>query len=66
MRKRVDPNPMDTAPPGSGEAIAAGCCCPRLDNCHGRGYHHDRYGRPLYIVNEDCPLHATAAKELVV
>ena len=66
MRKRVEVNPSEVPPPGSREAIATGCRCACADNCHGRGYHHDLYGRPLYIVSEDCPLHMTEARELAV
>ena len=66
MRQRVEVNPSEVPPPGSGDAIASGCLCARLDNNHGRGYHHDRYGRPLYIVSEECPLHRTEREELAV
>lgn len=45
---------MTFLPPGSDEAIKAGCKCPVLDNCHGRGY----YGRRgVYVFNANCELH---------
>ena len=54
--------PTDTlreavANPGSDEAIAKGCICAVLDNCHGRGHLGDgeKYG---WWVTEGCPLHA--------
>ena len=41
-------------PPGSDEAIKAGCTCPVLDNAHGKGYYgnHD-----VFVYTEGCPLH---------
>jgi hypothetical protein len=43
--------------PGSPDAIAAGCKCPRIDNGHGRGIYGDgnRFG---WWINGDCPIHA--------
>lgn len=43
----------DHPSPGSREAKEAGCTCPVLDNCHGKGY----LGGPDFVVVEDCPLH---------
>lgn len=43
----------DTPKPGSREAVAQGCTCPVMDNCHGRGY----LGGPHFIMVEGCPLH---------
>lgn len=49
--------------PGSPEAVAAGCTCPRLDNHHGAGSgHKDKDGSPLYWINERCPIHAGKAE----
>lgn len=54
---------IDMPSPGSNEAINAGCCCPVLDNVHGRGFPWPRTdGRdpnkfPSWYINEDCPLH---------
>ncbi len=46
----------DKPNPGSEEAIAKGCTCPVLDNCHGRGAYGnaDRYG---FWYDAGCPLH---------
>lgn len=52
----------EVLPPGSEEAIRAGCQCPVLDNGHGRGYLGDgqKFG---WWINDDCPMHGTKAKE---
>ena len=40
--------------PGSEEALTAGCKCPVLDNCRGKGY----MGIPsLFVYSENCPVH---------
>jgi len=39
----------NTPPPGSPEAIALGCCCPVLDNGHGRGYRFVQGHPVLYV-----------------
>ena len=44
-------------PPGSHEAIEAGCICPVFDNAHGRGVPLRPNGEAAYWVNEGCPLH---------
>ena len=47
-------------PPGSDEAIEAGCTCPVIDNAHGKGYMGevtDDKGQTVYIFSGDCPLH---------
>jgi len=41
--------------PGSPAAIAQGCTCPRMDNCHGEGFVID--GLRQYWIAQDCPLH---------
>ena len=46
-----------TPPPGSDEAVEAGCTCPVMDNRRGAGVFTDREGAAQYWVNEDCPLH---------
>lgn len=43
--------------PGSDEAVDAGCTCPVLDNSHGEGM-PGLFGKKLFWVNGDCPLHA--------
>jgi len=40
--------------PGSDEAIEAGCRCPVLDNCHGKG---SSWGNNMFWFSSDCPLH---------
>jgi|WetSurMetagenome_2_1015567.scaffolds.fasta_scaffold400137_3 hypothetical protein len=46
--------------PGSDEAIEQGCACPVLDNHHGKGV--SLIGKPLFWVNEECPLHGSPSK----
>ena len=47
---------MTTTPnPGSDEAVAAGCKCPRMDNGYGKG---SGYGEGCFWINGDCPIHA--------
>jgi hypothetical protein len=47
--------------PGSAEAVAAGCRCPRFDNAHGRGYlggvRDPVTGETVFVKRTDCPLH---------
>lgn len=43
--------------PGSREAVALGCKCPRMDNAHGRGAYEMPDGTPIFYINDDCPLH---------
>jgi hypothetical protein len=64
MNKHTRPHQMDATPPppGSPEATEHGCTCPVFDNCKGRGCGlTDKDGKPLYYINEKCPLHV--AKE---
>ena len=42
--------------PGSTQAIKAGCTCPVLDNCHGKGYMGQE---GVFIYSFDCPYHQT-------
>lgn len=46
----------DTPNPGSPEALANGCRCPRMDNANGAGIGclGDRFG---CVMVADCPLH---------
>jgi len=45
-------------PPGSDDAVAAGCRCPVYDNARGKGGMPDPHGGPpLYWINEECPMH---------
>ena len=53
---------MSTPPPGSPEAIARGCLCPRIDNRNGLGAFDDDDGRPLYWTRDDCPLHGSGSR----
>ena len=53
-------------PPGSDEAIEAGCTCPVIDNAHGKGYMGevtDDKGQTVYIFSGDCPLHGAGENE---
>ena len=62
MSKHTRPSQMNATPPGSPEAIEQGCTCPVFDNRKGRGcWLTDKDGKPLYYINEKCPLHV--AKE---
>ena len=52
-------------PPGSLEATKQGCTCPVFDNCKGRGCGlTDKDGKPLYYINEKCPLHVAKFNRL--
>lgn len=46
---------MIDLPPGSPEAIEAGCTCPVLDNHHGAGIPAEH--GPLYWYTAGCPVH---------
>lgn len=59
----ADPDPTRLPPhPGSPAAIAAGCTCPVLDNCHGLGCGRDgaRHG---WWISVSCPLHGPDSPE---
>lgn len=48
--------------PGSAEASAGGCLCPRMDNCYGNvaPYGTDpETGEGRWIINMSCPMHGT-------
>lgn len=50
----------ESLPPGSDEALEAGCKCPVLDNNHG----HGQYGiEGRYVIGFDCPLHGSQLTE---
>ena len=52
-------------PPGSDEAIAAGCTCPVIDNDYGRGCMggvKDEQGRTVFVIRLDCPVHEEEEK----
>lgn len=56
-------NPL---PPGSDDAIAAGCLCPVIDNAHGKGWMDgvkDENGEIVYILSWVCPLHGVEEVE---
>lgn len=61
-------NAADELPnPGSTEAIDAGCQCPVIDNCHGRGWKggmKDSSGQTMFVYNLECPVHFAAMCEL--
>jgi hypothetical protein len=44
--------------PGSDEAVAMGCFCPRSDNGYGRGSY-----KGGWIINLSCPVHNTDPKD---
>jgi hypothetical protein len=46
---------MTRPKPGSDEALAQGCTCPVIDNCHGAGY---MGMKDIYVYEENCPLHS--------
>lgn len=46
--------------PGSREAIAQGCKCPRMDNGYGRGYMGIE---GEFVRSELCPLHGAELRE---
>ena len=41
--------------PGSDEAVAKGCTCPRMDNAFGKGY---MCMEGVYWINGNCPVHS--------
>ena len=43
--------------PGSEEAVALGCLCPRIDNHHGRGFDYPGVEGKAFWFNGECPLH---------
>lgn len=48
--------------PGSKKACAAGCLCPIIDNHYGAGFYTSSEG-PLFVINENCPLHGRNTEE---
>lgn len=53
-------NIIESLPPGSDRAVRKGCACPVMDNARGAGSGRvGEDGKPLYWINEECPLHAT-------
>jgi len=54
-------------PPGSDDAIDAGCICARTDNNHGRGYFgmgggkDPKTGETIYVYTVGCPVHSAEA-----
>lgn len=50
--------PEKPRPPGSNEALNAGCSCPVLDNAHGAGA-YVKDGEPQFWINGDCPIHTS-------
>jgi hypothetical protein len=43
--------------PGSDAALKAGCTCPVLDNCHGKGFSWGSGDGPKFWISGGCPLH---------
>ena len=52
----------DKLNPGSDVALAQGCRCAVLDNCHGHGA-YIKDGKPIFWISEDCPLHGGGKRE---
>ena len=50
----IDKSLRDTPNPGSDEAAALGCTCPRIDNGRGRGY---MGVAGLFVYSAACPVH---------
>lgn len=48
---------LDEFPPGSWEAFEVGCICPMIDNRRGKGAYTNDDDKPVFWVNEDCPIH---------
>lgn len=51
----------EDANPGSPEAVANGCTCPRMDNANGRGAWGTGGSKAVFWITEDCPLHGPAS-----
>jgi len=45
------------APPGSKDALLAGCTCPVIDNHYGHGY-----SKGQWIYDIECPVHSVGDK----
>jgi len=58
-----DANKMVQPNPGSMEARALGCTCPRMDNRSGLGCYTAPDGSPLFWQTEGCPVHAPSRGE---
>lgn len=54
LNERWSENAGKTFPPGSPEAVSAGCECPIYDNSHGAGI--NGLGRQ-WRISSACPLH---------
>lgn len=52
----------DVPNPGSPEAVAQGCICPRLDNANGRGWmggvKDPETGETIFVYTVGCSVHA--------
>ena len=58
MQNRIIKEAKQT--PGSDEAVAIGCKCPRMDNEYGRGCGGQ------FVVRMDCPVHSMEVEALQV
>ena len=47
----------EAANPGSPEAVANGCTCPRMDNANGRGACGTSGEKAVFWIDQDCPSH---------
>lgn len=51
--------------PGSKEAIDQGCLCPIMDNRYGAGI-YVKDSEPVFVMNENCPVHGSMGKEVTM
>ena len=49
--------------PGSSQAMEKGCICSAKDNRYGRGHHHNKEGKPGFVICKGCPVHDPDNKE---
>ena len=51
MKKNIDQNP------GGNLAVKFGCLCSPKENYFGCGYRTDNKGKPVFWINNFCPIH---------
>lgn len=57
---------MKAPNPGSAEAVALGCTCPRIDNGYGQGAmggRRNERGNRMFFVTPSCPIHGHVYEE---
>ena len=55
VTRKGEAHPWDGRPPGSPQAVGAGCACPRIDNHHGDGVPVG--GERRWHISGSCHLH---------